>query len=110
MQYPRPSLHRRGLSAAARQSDDDRGVDAAGLCPFERFTAEAESSRKPGAAETLGAGAAASRGAQSPATTVGTGAVMKGDVEADAERTAKATVRQLAQFFAAQGWTAAAPR
>ncbi len=70
----------------------------------ESFAADAESGRKPGAAETMGAGAATGRLLESSAANVGGAAAFGGDVEADGERLAKAIAGQLGGFFAAQGW------
>jgi uncharacterized protein DUF4410 len=71
---------------------------------IESLAADAQSSRKPGAAETMGAGAAAGRVVESGAVGVATGVTMSGDVEADGERMAKAIAKQLAAFFVQQGW------
>jgi len=71
---------------------------------LQSFAADAQSSRKPGAAETMGVGAATGRAAESAAVGVGAGAAMSGDVDADSERMAKAMAEQLAGFFARQGW------
>lgn len=79
-------------------------TDAADAHLMESFTAEAESNRKPGAAETMGAGAAAGRVAESAAVGAGTGLALSGDVEADGARMAKAIAKHLGQFFAEQGW------
>jgi hypothetical protein len=73
----------------------------------ESFAADAESSRKPGAAETLGAGAATGRVAETAAVGVGTDLALSGDVAADSENMAKAIAKRLGQFFAEQGWIAA---
>lgn len=71
---------------------------------LQSFAADAQSSRKPGAAETMGVGAATGRAAESAAVGVGTGVAMSGDVEGDSERMAKAMAEQLVAFFAQQGW------
>lgn len=71
---------------------------------LQSFAADAQSSRKPGAAETMGVGAATGRVAESAAVGAGTGVAMGGDVDADSERMAKAMAEQLAAFFAQQGW------
>jgi hypothetical protein len=71
---------------------------------IESFAADAQSSRKPGAAETMGVGAATGRAAESGAVGVATGVTMSGDVEGDSERMAKAMAEQLTAFFAKQGW------
>jgi len=71
------------------------------------FETDAKSGFKPGAAETMGAGAAA--GHLGTAAAVG-GALAIGseaftaDVDADARRTAKKIAKQLQGFFIAQGW------
>lgn len=73
----------------------------------ESYDTTAESSRKPGAAETMGVGAASGRVASSAAVTAGTGAVpaLSGDVEADGTRMGQAIAKQLSGFFTSQGWT-----
>jgi hypothetical protein len=82
---------------------DASGADARLLVSFE---ADAESSRKPGAAETMGMGAATGRVAESAAVGVGTSVApaLSADISADGERMAKAIAKQLAQFFVSQGW------
>lgn len=72
----------------------------------ESYDSNAESSRKPGAAETMGVGAATGRAAESGLMSGATGAApaLSGDVEADGTRTAKAIAKQLKEFFASQGW------
>jgi hypothetical protein len=77
----------------------------------QEFETSAESSKAPGMAAMMGAGAAA-RGAAA----LGTAAVAGGGIhaatesrqtaEADARRTADVLVKRLAHFFAAQGWVA----
>jgi len=71
---------------------------------LQSFAADAQSSRKPGAAETMGMGAATSRAAESGAMTAVSGTTMSGDVEGDSERMAKAMAEQLTAFFVQQGW------
>jgi hypothetical protein len=76
----------------------------------ESFTADAESGGKPGAAETMGVGAATGRVVESAAVGAGAGAALGSDVESDGDRLGKAIAKQLATFFRQQGWiTAAAP-
>ena len=73
----------------------------------EQFEVEAKSGRKPGAAETMGVGAAAdSLGvAAAVSGTVAVGSeTFSANVEADASRTAKKLAQQLAVFFVRQGW------
>jgi hypothetical protein len=73
---------------------------------LESFEADAASGRKPGAAETLGAGAAAGRVAESAAATAGTSMApaLSADIAADGQRLAKAIAKQLAGLFVKQGW------
>jgi hypothetical protein len=63
------------------------------------FKATSQSSRKPGAAETVGAGAApAAAAAVSGATE------MKQGAEGDTNRMAKTVAKQITKTLAAQGW------
>lgn len=73
----------------------------------QEFETTAQSSRKPGMAETMGAGAAI-RGAQAVAVGAGVGVVSEyGEtVEADARRTAQAVADKLKPFFINEGWIA----
>jgi len=74
---------------------------------ISRFQVDAKSGRKPGMAETLGAGAAAGHLAASAAVSAGATVVSEkysASVEADAERTAKDIVKQLNAYFVQQGW------
>jgi hypothetical protein len=99
-----------GSSEVAARADVyyDRGGTGERL--IESFTANAESSRKPGAAETMGVGAATGRVAESAAANVGTGLApsLSGDVAGDGTRMAKAIAQQLGPFFVSQGWVPAA--
>jgi hypothetical protein len=72
----------------------------------EDFYTTVKSSLKPGMAETMGAGAAAGRVAESAAVSVGVTALTAHSqtVEGDAEAAAKAIAKQLAKFFVQQGW------
>jgi hypothetical protein len=72
----------------------------------EDFYTTVKSSRKPGMAETMGAGAAAGRVAESAAVGVGVTALTAHSqtVEGDAEAAAKAIAKQLSKFFFDQGW------
>jgi hypothetical protein len=81
------------------------GADAVQI---ESFVADAESSRKPGAAETMGAGAVTGEVVESAAVGAGTSAALGGDVGSDSERLGQAIAKQLANLFQQQGWTAAA--
>lgn len=73
----------------------------------EQFEIDAKSGRKPGAAETMGVGAAAGNlavaASASGAVAVGSES-FSANVEADASRTAKKLAKQLAVFFVRQGW------
>jgi hypothetical protein len=66
---------------------------------LSEFKVTSESSRKPGAAETMGAGAApAVAGAVSGATE------LKQEAEGDTDRMAKAVAKQIKKALTAQGW------
>ena len=84
-------------------------VSDAGRRIVDEFEIEAQSGRRPGAAETLGAGAAAGTLATAAvvtaAATVGSEA-FGDDVEADGKRTADKIATMLGDFFAQQGWIA----
>ncbi len=73
----------------------------------DQFEVDATRGRKPGAAETMGVGAAAGTVATAAvataATTVGSEA-FGADVQADAKRTAEKIAAVLSQFFVRQGW------
>jgi Domain of unknown function (DUF4410) len=81
----------------------------AGARLIDSFQVDVESSRKPGAAETMGVGAATGRVAESAAVGVGTSVApaLSADVTADGERMAKAIAKQLAALFVRQGWISA---
>ncbi len=64
------------------------------------FTATSQSSRKPGAAETMGAGAA-----PEVAATAGGITEMKQGAEGDANRMAKAIAKEITKTLKAHGWT-----
>jgi hypothetical protein len=77
------------------------------LVRLEEFATDAASGYKPGAAETMGMGAAAGTLAVSAAVTAaGTVAseAFGANVEADAERTAKEVAEKLRAYFTEQGW------
>lgn len=63
------------------------------------FTATSQSSRKPGAAETMGAGAA-----PEVAAAAGDVTEMKQGVEGDADRMAKAIAKEITKTLKVQGW------
>ncbi len=76
---------------------------------LESFEADAESSRKPGAAVTMGAGAAADRAATSAAASTGLGAyseMTSADVGAEGKRIGRELAKHLETLFARQGWIA----
>lgn len=71
------------------------------------FAAQADSGRAPGAAETMGAGAAAGRIAASTALTAGThtvGEMRHTSDEANADKLAEALARQIGDYAVNQGW------
>jgi hypothetical protein len=72
-----------------------------------QFETDAKSGFKPGAAETMGVGAAAGHLAVSAAATAGTTVISETfgtTVEADADRTAKNIVKKLKAYFVMQDW------
>jgi hypothetical protein len=74
----------------------------------EEITVDAKSGLTPGMAETMGAGALAGHFLVSTAAGAGVHAVSESvgtSVVADADRAAKGIAKQLARFFAEQGWT-----
>jgi len=78
----------------------------AGPILVQEFETNAESSKKPGAAVTMGAGAAV--GAGVAVAGAASGALeTQASVEADARRAAKALAERLGELFAEQGWIAA---
>jgi len=100
------------IGLGAGRSDVRTAVQVAELIPegrrlVESFEVDAKSGRKPGAAETMGVGAAAGHVAASAAVTAaGTVAAEAfGDnVEADAERTAAKIATVLQSLFQREGW------
>jgi hypothetical protein len=77
------------------------------LVRLEEFSTSAKSGYKPGAAETMGMGAAAGTLAVSAAVTVGgtiASEALGANVEADARRTAASVADQLESYFAEQRW------
>jgi hypothetical protein len=74
----------------------------------EEITVDAKSGLTPGMAETMGAGALAGHLLVSTAASAALHAVSESvgtSVVADADRAAKGIAKQLARFFAEQGWT-----
>lgn len=78
-----------------------------GGTPLEQLEVDANSGRKPGAAEMLGVGAVAGHLAFSAAAAVATDVAsetLSASVEDDADRAAKGVAKHLAVFFTEQGW------
>lgn len=100
-----------GLGAGATEVTTQVQVYSVTPAPrrlLQEFETTAQSSRKPGMAETMGVGAAV-KGAQAVAIGAGVGVASEygATVESDASRTAKAIAKELAKFFASEGWIAA---
>lgn len=94
-----------GAGHSTVQADMQVYYDASnGARLLESFEGVAESSRKPGAAETMGAGAATGRVAESAAVGAGTSAISGSDAESDAQRMAKEIAKKLTPLFVHQGW------
>src|SRR5262249_39115007 len=109
-------LRRLVIGFGAGQSDVDAEVEvdlqtASGRDTVLAFSTDARSAPMPGAAVTMGAGAAAQGGvtAASVAASGGVGALKEGraSVDSDAGHTAKQIVAYLSEFFARQGWISA---
>lgn len=84
-------------------------VSADGRRVVDQFQIDAKSGRKPGAAETLGAGAAAGTLATAAVVTAAASVgseTFGADVDADARRTADKIAGMLSGFFAQNGWIA----
>jgi len=95
-----------GLGAGRTDVQAEVAVYQNGLLR-ERLAVDAKSGRKPGMAETMGAGAAAGTLATSAVASAGLAGESEAfgaDVEADAARAAKKIAKQLAVFFAREGW------
>jgi hypothetical protein len=74
---------------------------------LQAFSGSADSGHMPGAAETMGAGAAVGRLATSAGTTAAThaGGALHGSEEAmNADHLAEALARQIAQYAVSKGW------
>jgi len=102
------------IGLGAGRSEVRTSVQVAELFPegrrlVDQFEIDAKSGRKPGAAETMGAGAAAGHLAVSAAVTAAGSVAAEAfgdDVEADAERTAAKIAAALQSLFERQGWIA----
>jgi len=105
-------MERVTIGLGAGRSSVRTAVQVAELFPegrrlIDQFDIDAKSGLKPGAAETMGVGAAAGNLAVSAAVTAAgaVGSEAFGDnVEADAERTAKKIASALKTLFERQGW------
>lgn len=103
------------IGLGAGRSEVRTAVQVAELFPsgrrlLDQFEIDAKSGLKPGAAETMGVGAAAGALAASAAVTAAGSVGMEAfgtDVDADAERTASKIASALQDFFARQGWVSA---
>jgi len=102
------------IGLGAGRSEVRTAVQVAELFPggrrlVDQFEVDAKSGRKPGAAETMGAGAAAGHLAVSAAVSAAGSVASEAfgdDVEADAERTAAKIAATLQSLFERQGWIA----
>ena len=103
------------IGLGAGRSEVRTAVQVAELFPegrrlVDQFEIDAKSGLKPGAAETMGVGAAAGNLAVSAAVTAAgsvASEVFGADVDADAERTAAKIASALQSLFERQGWIAA---
>ena len=105
-----------GLGAGASSVDVNAQLlyQKSGALPelLETFTANGDSGHAPGAAETMGAGAAAGRLATSAAVTAGTHGISerrRAGNDDNARRIADALAPQIRDYFASHGWTAPPP-
>lgn len=101
-----------GAGRSSMRADSQVYHQAGGAPPrlLEAFSASIDSGRAPGAAETMGAGAAVGHLATSAATTAGMHGLSElrsSDSTAEARTLGKALARQIGQFFVQQGWVAA---
>lgn len=99
-----------GLGAGASHVQTNVQVyatSATGLQPVQSFSTDVASGIKPGAAETMGVGAAT--GAIAAAAAAGGAAglgseTLSAGVDAEAKRTAKAIAERMQTYFVEQGW------
>jgi hypothetical protein len=103
-----------GESRVAADTTVNYSVVDTGSRTLLSFRADAESSRKPGAAETMGVGAATGRLAESAAVTAGSSAgggapsdTLNPSVEADARRMARGIAEKIEEFAKQEGWIGA---
>jgi hypothetical protein len=102
------------IGLGAGHSDVRTAVQVSEVMPegrrlVDQFDIDAKSGRKPGAAETMGMGAAAGHLAVSAAVTAAGSVASEAfgdDVDADAERTAAKIASVLQSLFQRQGWIA----
>jgi len=99
-----------GLGAGASHIQTNVQVYATapgGLRQVQDFSTNVASGLKPGAAETMGVGAAAGTLATAAAISGAAGAgseLFSADVDAEAKRTAKAIAERMQTYFVEQGW------
>jgi len=100
-----------GLGAGASSLDTEVLVRLAGGEKLLEFTTHTDSGKMPGAAVTMGAGAAAQGGVTAGAAVanaaVGGVKGYRSEVEAMAGKSAEQAVAYLSEFFAKRGWIAA---
>lgn len=102
------------IGLGAGRSDVTSAVQVSSITPngrrvVDQFEIDAKSGRRPGAAETLGAGAAAGTLATAAVVTAAASVGSEAfgdDVDADARRTADKIAGMLSDFFAQNGWIA----
>jgi hypothetical protein len=100
-----------GAGASRATAEVDFRLAAPGAHPqlLRSVKVETSSGRKPGAAATLGVGAAAGRLAESAAVTAGASALSEtrsAGVDDDAERMAEKIAGEISALYAARGWIA----
>jgi hypothetical protein len=105
-----------GQSRVASDTTVTYSITSGGERNLLAFRADAESSRRPGAAETMGVGAATGRLATAGAATAGTsiaGGAISDDlnpaVEADARRMARGVAEKIEDFARREGWIPTRP-
>jgi hypothetical protein len=101
-----------GAGRSSVRADSQLYYQAGTMPPrqLEVFEASIDSGRAPGAAETMGAGAAAGRLATSAGASFGMHALSESrsaDSTDEARNLGKALARKIGQFFVQQGWLAA---
>jgi hypothetical protein len=104
-----------GAGRSSVEADTQLYYNYAGTAPqfVASYEADSESGRKPGAAETMGVGAATGAATHMAATSAGTSAAseaLSADVDDLGKNMAKEIAKHLAQFFASQGWIPPQPQ